>query len=350
MKTMNIITKVFTALLGVVCLAGCYNEDISYADYPVKSIYFPYQYPVRTLSLGNDLVDNSLDRQHKFNIGVVVGGYYKTNKQDWTVNFTVDESIVPDNLYNADNEKIEVLPSEYYTLNPESSVVIPKGSFSGLIEVQLTEEFFKQPEAVKGNWVIPVVITSVQEPAVLISGTAKEGVGSPNIHVATDWDVLPMHYTLFGVKFVNKYHGSWLRRGERIVRNVAGEVVSTDTYRKEYVEWDEVVSLNTASLSSFSTKLNVKDENWTLIVSEGEGNNLDVKSAPESSIVITDGFGLYKENGDSWGGTPENPARRDAIYLNYFYDRADGSRCEVLDTLVFRDRGIVIETSRPELK
>lgn len=56
------------------------------------------------------------------------------------------------------------------------------------------------------------------------------------------------------------------------------------------------------------------------------------------------------ENGDSWGGTPENPTPRDAVYLNYFYERENGQRCEVLDTLVFRDRGIVFEADRPTIK
>ena len=66
--------KVIILILGVVLLAtGCYNEEAYYRDYDEKTIYFPYQYPVRTLSLGNDVIDNSLDRAHKFNIGVVVG-------------------------------------------------------------------------------------------------------------------------------------------------------------------------------------------------------------------------------------------------------------------------------------
>ncbi|MGN1211130.1 MAG: BT_3987 domain-containing protein [Candidatus Cryptobacteroides sp.] len=342
--------KMIALTVGAMCLAGCYNEPVTYDDYPEKSIYFPYQYPVRTLSLGNDVVDNSLDRQHKFNIGVVVGGYYKTNKQNWKVGFAVDESIVGDNLYNANGDLLKVLPREFYTLEPESSVTIPEGSFSGLIQVHLDDAFFETPEAVKGNYVIPIVITSVQDPAELITGKAKEGVENPNIHVATDWDVLPMHYTLFAVKYVNKFHGSWLRRGERIVRNEVGEIIATDTYHKEYVEWDEVVSLKTSSMSSFTTTMNISDEEWTLEVEADETDNLTVKSASGSATVISEGFGRFKEGGDSWGGTPENPTKRDAIYLDYFYERADGSRCEVLDTLVFRDRSIVIETARPIVK
>ena len=64
-------------------LASCTNESIAFDDFERQTIYMPYQYPVRTLSLGNDRIDNSLDRQHKFNMGVCVGGYYNSNKQDW---------------------------------------------------------------------------------------------------------------------------------------------------------------------------------------------------------------------------------------------------------------------------
>ena len=36
-------------------LASCTNESIAFDDFERQTIYMPYQYPVRTLSLGNDL-------------------------------------------------------------------------------------------------------------------------------------------------------------------------------------------------------------------------------------------------------------------------------------------------------
>ena len=342
--------KILTLFLVGFCLVSCWNEKIEYDDYDTKSIYFPYQYPVRTLSLGNDVIDNSLDRQHKFNIGVCVGGYYNRNKQDWTVNFMVDESLVGTNLYNVDGLQLKALPAEYYTLNPSSSVVIPEGSFSGLIEVQLTDAFFEDPEAILGTYVIPLKITSVQEPAVLLAGEVKEGVADPDPHNPEDWKVTPMDYTLFGVKYVNKYHGSWLRRGAQIVRNQSGEIVDEYRYHGEYVEYDEVVTLTTTALNSFETTLNIKDEEWTLEVTADDDENMTVVSSEDSPVTVTYGAGHYKENADTWGGTPEDPTPRDAIYLNYFYERQDGNVCEISDTLVFRDRGIVFENERPTIQ
>ena len=39
-------------------LASCTNESIAFDDFERQTIYMPYQYPVRTLSLGNDRIDN----------------------------------------------------------------------------------------------------------------------------------------------------------------------------------------------------------------------------------------------------------------------------------------------------
>jgi len=134
----------------------------------------PYQYPVRTLSLGNDRIDNSLDRQHKFNMGVCVGGYYNSNKQDWRVDFEIDPTLVPDYFYRGD-AKVEALPEEYYVLTPSSRAIIPKGSFSGLIEVQLTDAFFEDPKALTGAYVIPIRITG--SPDTVIFSTANRSTG-----------------------------------------------------------------------------------------------------------------------------------------------------------------------------
>lgn len=345
-----IMKRIFILFLAMSCMMSCFNEKMDYKDFDTKSIYFPYQYPVRTLSLGNDQINNDLDKQHKFHIGVCVGGYYDRNDDNWSVDFIVDNTLVPDNLYNNAGGQLKVLPSEYYTLSPASSVVIPEGSFSGLIEVQLTDSFFDDPEAIKGTYVIPLKITGVQSPAVALTGKEKEGVTAANPHVSEDWEVLPMDYTLFGVKYVNKYHGTWLRRGLLTARNSKGEIVDQVRYHADYVEFDELVNLRTTGLHSFIVPMNVKSESWVLDVTTDEDEALTVSSTTDSKIKILSGTGRYRENGDAWGGTPEKMTPRDAIYLNYFFKRADGTNCEVSDTLVFRDRGIVVETARPVVK
>lgn len=344
--------KTIYFLLTVIGLAGltsCYNQDITYDDYKTQSIYFPFQYPVRTLSLGNDKIDNSMDKQHKFNIGICVGGLYMENKQNWTANFQIVDSLVYKYLVNASGDTLKVLPSSYYSLNPASTVTIPKGSFSGLIEVQLTDAFFQDPQAIKGNYVIPLKITSSPDNVVFLHGTAADGIINPNIHLASDWSVTPRDYTLFGVKYVNPYHGTWLRRGKLIVKNSGGTVLSTTIYRTSNVEFDIPTVLTTTKLNEVAGTMNVGKETWNISLNVDGNSKIIVQSLSTSPISIT-GTGEYVVNGDTWGGTPEEPTRRDALHLNYFYTRTDGSLCEVSDTLVFRDRGIKVVEARPTLK
>ena len=196
-------------------LASCTNESIAFDDFERQTIYMPYQYPVRTLSLGNDRIDNSLDRQHKFNMGVCVGGYYNSNKQDWRVDFEIYPTLVPDYFYRGD-AKVEALPEEYYVLTPSSRAIIPKGSFSGLIEVQLTDAFFEDPKALTGAYVIPIRITGSPDTENILYGKPVDGKeDSADIHVSEDWSEKPMHFALFGVKYVNPWHGSWGGPGAR---------------------------------------------------------------------------------------------------------------------------------------
>ncbi|MDR0697971.1 MAG: DUF1735 domain-containing protein [Tannerella sp.] len=332
--------------------SSCHNRDITFDDYERQTVYFPVQYPVRTLSLGNDVVDNSLDRQHKFNIGVCVGGYYDHNKQDWQVNFTVDPSLIPDGyLKNSDGAVLKALPSAYYTLSPSDMVTIPEGSFNGLIEVQLSDTFFEDPLSITGCYAIPLRLTASSGTDNILHGTpASDAPSPPDVHIASHWEVLPMDYTLFGIKYVNRYHGQWLRRGQMVRRNHAGEIVEITVYHAEFVEYGEVVTLATSSLHSVVSGMSVGTDHIELHLLAGQNGSLSVASTAESPVTVSYGSGLYKENGDAWGGTPENPTRRDAIYLNYFYEKIIDSQaytCEIIDTLVFRDRGIKYEAGRP---
>ena len=216
-----------------------------------------------------------------------------------------------------------------------------------------TDAFFEDPKALTGAYVIPIRITGSPDTENILYGKPVDGKeDSADIHVSEDWSEKPMHFALFGVKYVNPWHGSWLRRGALIVRDRSGAVIEEEcvAYREEFVEQDEVVKLTTTSLTSLETELSVGAERWTLALSVDEQTRrMTVASTPASAIEVS-GTGSYKENGDSWGGTPENPTPRDAVYLNYFYERENGQRCEVLDTLVFRDRGIVFEADRPTIK
>src|SRR5690606_9058077 len=110
-------------------LPGCSNEDITFADYAYQSVYFPYQAPVRTLILGDEVLgDNTIDRARSFSIGVAMGGAYHNGKDR-----TVEVAYAPElaaNLTNGNGGPMTLLPASHYEAD-FGPITIPNGSFSG---------------------------------------------------------------------------------------------------------------------------------------------------------------------------------------------------------------------------
>ncbi|HUX59470.1 MAG TPA: DUF1735 domain-containing protein [Bacteroidales bacterium] len=332
--------KLIAFIFAILVLASCENMKFDYKDYDSQAVYFPFQYPVRTLSLGNDIIDNSLDKQHKFHIGVSIGGLYAENSKSWTVDYVVDNTLVENYLVNASNDTLRVLPASYYTINPTEVITIPKGSFSGLIEVQLTDAFFSDPKAIKGSYVIPLKITATSADSILIG---KAITAPADRHIVANWvsQQTPKDYTLFGIKYVNPYHGKWLRRCEIVEKDPTNTtVISTTVIRNTYVERDQIVALNTNSMSEVISNYvgNLFTSTMSLTVA---GTAVTIKPVSGAALAAT-GTGTFKAGGESWGGKPY-----DAIYLNYTYTLANGNKCSVMDTLVFRDRAIIVQEARP---
>ena len=84
--------KVFLIVLTCIGLFSCHNAPITFPEFDYTSGYFPYQYPVRTLVLGDYIYDNANDNAHKFVISVGIGGLYE-NTKDRSFDFTVDETL-----------------------------------------------------------------------------------------------------------------------------------------------------------------------------------------------------------------------------------------------------------------
>jgi hypothetical protein len=338
--------KIIAYFASILIFASCENIPFDYQDFDVQAVYFPFQYPVRTLSLGNDKIDNSLDKQHIFHIGVSIGGLYLKNPKSWSVNYSVDNSLVQNYLLNARNDTLFVLPPSYYSLDPVGTVTIPAGSFSGLVKVKLADAFFLDPKAVKGNYVIPLRITDTSADSILSGKALPNLTTPPNRHVEANWvsQMTPKNYTLFGIKYINPYHGKWLRRGVIVEKNSTNtSVISTTVIRNTYVERDQIVALNTNSMSEVISNYvgNIFTSKMSLTVA---GTVVTIKPVTGQALAAT-GTGTFKTEGESWGGKPY-----DALYLNYTYTLANGNKCAVMDTLVLRDRGIIVEEARPTLK
>lgn len=197
-------------------MSSCENSDISFPDYDGGiSVYFPYQYPIRTITLGDiTTYDNSKENnEHKFTIYSTMGGSY-TGK-DIKVDFKVDESLV-EGLTFQDGTPVKAMPSDYYTLS--GNTLDYGGTFRGGVDVQLNDAFFADPASVKTTYVIPLMMTQAtgaQRILDLSSATPIPAlVGQTVARTDVDsWVDGPRDFTLFCVNYINKYDGNYLRRG-----------------------------------------------------------------------------------------------------------------------------------------
>lgn len=342
--------KIYLTSMMLLALASCHNGDWHFDDYGTRSVYFAYQYPVRTITLGEDpSTDNTLDNQHKCKIMATTGGGY-TNPDDITVYFEVDETLCENIVFTGADNPVKAMPQNYYTLSSNSEMVIPAGKLSGGVEVQLTDDFFNDEDAIKNTYVIPLRMTDLVGADTILSG--KPLVDEPNVYNSDHWDITPKNYILYCIKYINPWHASYLRRGKDVIEGQPGHLsLSKEIVRHEkYVEEDEVMKLETKSMKQVTYTLYVEDESKTyhdynVILTFDDDNNCTVSTDTQGCIITGEGKFVSKGDKNSWGNED-----RDVIYLKYQATIKDLVKCTTYDTLVVRNRGVVMETFTPELQ
>lgn len=361
---------------------ACENQENDFDDFGSTSVYFPFQTPIRTLIQGKyDLGFNENDNNGRFEIGVVMTGVYENNKAR-RVYYELAPELIDATTLGVDTVNVKILPDSYYTIEQESPVTIPEGSISGRIPVQLEDAFFDDPlsfaEFEEVHYVIPLRITDYEDLDTLLAGVPI--VDNPIKIRNDDWNPLPKDYTLFGIKYMNKYEGIYLRRGEDVAvgfnesvtvfengdpTETVTEVIDSSTvYRADFVVDDILLPLATAGRSEVTTAVPVRrpgiptDLQLSLRLTFNDNEEITVSNAdPNSNITIT-GTGSFVENGDEWGGES-----RDVIYLDFQYFEQDVEvtqefvfgtlistttstfelNHQVNDTLVIRDRNVRFE-------
>ena len=340
--------NVYIAIIIILGLTACENQEQTFPDFDYKTVYFPIQLPVRTLSLGEDRVDNTLDKEYKFDIGVSIGGMYENN-QEWMVDYVVDPALAEKVVKVVDNisDTLYALPSGYYTLSPVNTAIIPSGSFNGLIRVELTDQFFNDNFAVTGQYVVPLRITGTSADSVLSGKPISQD--NADRRVVSDWESgkAPKDWTLYAIKYVNAYHGTYLYRGMNITLS-GGVPVDTIVYREDYVENDMLTTLTTMDL--FTAKTNRISNSRASPTgryamelefgnSTGASGTISIKPSAGSNWAAN-GTGEYfdlSSSSESWTGLVWQ-----SMYLDYSYNDGTNDH-QVYDTLVFRDRGIRYE-------
>jgi len=364
--------SLFIILIVSAIFTSCKNSDLEFPDFDNSAVYFAYQYPVRTITLGREYVfDNALDNEHKCQIMATVGGFREV-RNDIEIGFKVDNDLC-DGLTN-----VTAMPSDYYSLSSDSKMVIAKGSkFIGGVTVQLTDAFFADPLSIKTNYVIPLIMTSVKNADGIIEGVPRP-INNPNRHVATDWETRAKNYILYGVKFINNWDAMYLRRGkDEITKDGVGSIAirrgktPTDANPNPpyFVEDDQLKKLNTVSLTEVEFPVDYTDITGTSLnmrLKMTFNSNQECAFSPfETSYVVSDsvrvtnivvsGAGRYVKDGEkkSWGNKD-----RDVLYLSYVveydvemtgvkYNSTQAVKYTTADTLVMRDRVAKMETFSP---
>lgn len=322
-------------------LAACKNQDNDFPDYKYTTAYFPYQYPVRVLVLGDYIYDNTNDNNHKFLISAAMGGVY-TNTKDRNLEIELAPELCKRVLFTSTKDTLRIMPESYYTLSSSSKLVIPSGSFDGNVEVQLKNAFFNDPKAIKSTYVIPLRIKSSNDVDSILQG--KRSVDNPDPRIAGNWITLPKNYTMFAVKYINQYHGKYLHRGASTVKDASGAVIDKAIYRTTYVVDNEVWSLGTYGFKQVTTSGSVRSTvlsgTLNMLLTFDDSGNCTVKENTGSAFTIT-GTGKFLNDADEWGNK-----KRDAIHLTYQFT-SEGKTYSATDTLVIRDRAVVLETYTP---
>lgn len=339
--------KLFILIAAVLGFVACENQENDFEDYGNTACYFPFQTPARSLILGKyDLGYNDNDNNGKFEIGVTMTGVY-ANSHDRKIHYKV----APELLNDVGN--VKALPESYYTIETPSPVTIPAGSIKGRISVQLNDAFFGDTLAFaplnQVNYVVPLLITNIENMDTLLVGIPA--VSNPSRVNKDDWEVTPKDYTLYGIKFINKFHAYYLRRGvDKMTSNATG-ASEQSVYHAKFIEDDELVMV------SISGEKKVHLENIIRRGSAGSPGNVNIELVFDDSDNCTiksykddaynvSGSGKFVSGGDTWGGK-----ERDVIYLDYTYtDTANDETHAVKDTLVVRNRNVVFEEFSIELK
>ena len=353
---------IYGVAMGTMALtySSCYNADHEFPDYEGgTTAYFAYQFPVRTLVLGNDIYDNSLDNAHKCQIWSTMGGAY--GGRDAYADIVVDESLC-DNLYFVDeggNPAAPVLPmpSSYYNLL--SNVIPYNGDLRGYVEVQFTDAFFNDEKAVENTYVIPLVMTGVRGIDNMLTGTPLEGL-SPSRTDTENWGVLAKDYVLYCVKYMNPWQGKYIRRGvdnvkekyntRQVVRHDFSLVNSDLEHLKENPvnANDEVCGITTKNMTQAIFPVSFKTSGASLscnLILTFDGNKCTISSDDEnvtatgSGEFIAKGTEMPEYKDFQWGSNNGVPVQRDILRLTYDVNFSKRNvQVSTNDTLVVQTR------------
>ncbi len=333
--------KILYLVSIVTLLFSCTNQDIEFPDFAYQAVYFPFQTPVRSLMLGDEVEgDNSIDLEHAFSIGASIGGMYE-NKKDRVIKVEFAPGLAS-NIKDGSGNVLQVLPAQYYSATFDK-IIIPAGSFFGKLRVNLTDAFFADPLATSLRYVVPLRMTDAAGDSIL-SGSPVRSVASPDPRIADHWIVTPKNYVLFGIKYINATHGVYLLRGKRTNTANAQDVVS---YSARFIDDNDITKLTTKSLTENymstvgGTNKEAGNVKYSMLLTFNKDNKSVSVAQKNASTVVVNGTGKYYTKADPQA-EGYNGKKHRTVYLDYTYK--DGTNTyHVNDSLVFIDTDMKFE-------
>ena len=341
-------------------LSSCYNTEHRFPDFEGgTTAYFAYQFPVRTIVLGNDIYDNTLDNAHKCQIWATMGGAY--HGRTATADIVVEESLC-ENLWFTDeggnpSEPVRPMPADYYKL--ATNTISYQDDTRGYVEVQLTDAFFNDEKATGNTYVIPILMTNVKGVDHILTGTPREGL-SPSRTNTEDWEVLAKDYVLYCVKYMNPWQGKYIRRGaDRVTeQGTTTTVIRRDTtlintdpgrYTENPVnQYDEVCAISTRNMKQAVFPVSFRTSGASIscnLILTFDGNRCTISTDDEG--VTATGTGEFIAKGTEqtaykdfqWGSNNGEPVQRDILRLAYEVTFAENNiSVSTNDTLVVQTR------------
>jgi hypothetical protein len=252
------------------------------------------------------------------NVYVTLGGVWE-NKQDRHVKIAVDNSLVDGKTF-ADGTPIVAMPENYYRLT-SNEITIPSGKVMGATTVELTDAFFADAKAPSVNYVIPLKIID-----------------------ASDSILESKNFTLYAVKFKNKYTGAWLSHGtDEIDENGTKktQVREPEDFRKYDVRHLTTVSLNQCDYT-LTDNIGSTPVSGTIRLTFDNSDNCTLTSASENFEVTGTGKWISKGAEKAW-----NDKDRDLLELTYTIRYKAGTQYKTISTkesLIMQTRENKLET------
>jgi hypothetical protein len=251
-------------------------------DYPYSAVYFPHASIDRTVIAGEYM---------EIGVGIFLGGRIENPSEEWAT-YELDPDILSGTGYT-------LLPDEYYSLDSEGTITIPRGKFQGFARVTVDQELFCAD---------PLALTSTY------------ALGFRLLDTSVDSILAGMESTIISFRYINTYDGNYYHRG-RAVGFVEGNPVDTMMYPA-----DDVWNLTTFSPAGVTVPEmgNISADGYMMDLVIHPDHSVSIQKNPVADKEVTGLFGEY------------DPDSRTFI-LEYSFDY-QGRDYTARDTLIFRNR------------